>query len=248
MARNAGAVEVSTATTEFTAAMLGWPLRTFEAAVPPDRLGWGWAKFAFTGWISVVLGGSQHLAPSGAERLVLQRHGHGSQAREVTIAFGVEDVDYLLSDTGVDALREIAALRLTSATLVTDIAWARARFGEQAAVLVETTRLRRKAAAKLSDPARWLFTDEALQQATTEPVARHRARRLSGARVQDATCSIGTELVALRDSAALLIGSDIDPVRLAMARHNVAGVDVCRADALRPITRDAVVVLDPAPT
>ncbi len=40
MARNAGAVEVSTATTEFTAAMLGWPLRTFEAMVPPGKLGW----------------------------------------------------------------------------------------------------------------------------------------------------------------------------------------------------------------
>lgn len=53
MARSAGAVEVSTATTEFTAAMLGWPLRTFEAAVPPGRLGWGWAKFAFNSWIGL---------------------------------------------------------------------------------------------------------------------------------------------------------------------------------------------------
>src|SRR6185503_8451769 len=47
MGVNAGAVEVRTATEEFTAAMLGWPVRTFEAAVPPGRLGWGWAKFAF---------------------------------------------------------------------------------------------------------------------------------------------------------------------------------------------------------
>jgi hypothetical protein len=30
--------------------MLGWPLRTFEYAVPTDRLGWGWAKFAFNSW------------------------------------------------------------------------------------------------------------------------------------------------------------------------------------------------------
>ncbi|AQT80914.1 SAM-dependent methyltransferase [Mycolicibacterium litorale] len=52
-ARSAGAVDVSTATTEFTAAMLGWPLRTFEAAVPPGRLGWGWAKFAFNSWIGL---------------------------------------------------------------------------------------------------------------------------------------------------------------------------------------------------
>src|ERR1700753_2277420 len=47
---NAGAVQVETATEEFTAAMLGWPLRTFESTVPPGKLGWGWAKFAFTSW------------------------------------------------------------------------------------------------------------------------------------------------------------------------------------------------------
>jgi hypothetical protein len=110
---------------------------------------------------------------------------------------------------------------------------------------VETTLLRRKAAAKFRHATDWLFTDEALQQATAEPVARHRSRRLAGARVHDATCSVGTELAALRDSAELLVGSDIDPVRLAMARHNVVDVAVCRADALRPITRDAVVLLDP---
>ena len=39
--------------TEFTAAMLGWPVRTFEAAVPPGRLGWGWAKFAFSSWTTL---------------------------------------------------------------------------------------------------------------------------------------------------------------------------------------------------
>jgi ubiquinone/menaquinone biosynthesis C-methylase UbiE len=53
MARNAGAAEVTTQTTEFTAAMLGWPLRTLEAMVPPGKLGWGWAKFAFTGWTTL---------------------------------------------------------------------------------------------------------------------------------------------------------------------------------------------------
>ncbi|OBF92390.1 SAM-dependent methyltransferase [Mycobacterium sp. 852002-51152_SCH6134967] len=162
------------------------------------------------------------------------------------MAFGVEDVDYLRGPAGVDALRETATLRLTGNTLVADIASARRRFGDRAAVLVETTLLRRKAAAKLSNPDGWLFTDEALQQATAEPVARHRARRLSGARVHDATCSIGTELAALRESADVVIGSDIDPVRLAMARNNVDGVDLCRADALRPITNGTVVVLDPA--
>jgi ubiquinone/menaquinone biosynthesis C-methylase UbiE len=49
-ALRAGAVDVTTATEELLAAFLGWPVRTFEAAVNPDRLGWGWAMFAYRGW------------------------------------------------------------------------------------------------------------------------------------------------------------------------------------------------------
>ena len=49
-ARRAGAREVRVVTEELTAAMLGWPVRTFEAAVPPGKLGWGWAMFAYRAW------------------------------------------------------------------------------------------------------------------------------------------------------------------------------------------------------
>jgi hypothetical protein len=143
-------------------------------------------------------------------------------------------------------LREVARYALTDATRISDIASARRTFGRWAAVLVETTLLRRRAAAKFDDPTDWLFTDEALQQATASTVAAHRAKRLAGAVVHDATCSIGSELAALRNSSTLVLGSDIDAVRLAMARNNVADVDLCRADALRPITRDTVVIVDPA--
>lgn len=107
--------------------------------------------------------------------------------------------------------------------------------------------LRRRAADKLPGTAEWLFTDEALQQATAAPVALHRANRLHGNVIHDVTCSIGAELAALRASATRVVGSDIDPVRLAMARHNLGETaDLCRADALHPVTRDAVVVADPA--
>ena len=78
-------------------------------------------------------------------------------------------------------MREVARYRLTRSTLVSDIASARTHFADRAPVLVETVLLRRKAAAKFADPSDWLFTDEALQQATAEPVAEHRARRLAGA-------------------------------------------------------------------
>jgi len=49
-ALRAGAVDVRTTTEELTAALFGWPVRTFEAAVNPDRLGWGWAMFAYRSW------------------------------------------------------------------------------------------------------------------------------------------------------------------------------------------------------
>ncbi len=46
----AGAIDVRTVTEELTASWFGWPVRTFEAAVRPGALGWGWARFAYTGW------------------------------------------------------------------------------------------------------------------------------------------------------------------------------------------------------
>jgi hypothetical protein len=146
----------------------------------------------------------------------------------------------------VHALRDVADHELTDVTRVTDIASIRTQFGVRAAVLVETELLRRRAAAKFDEPSDWLFTDDALQQATAQAVAEHRARRLAGATVHDVTCSVGTELASLRNSAGFVLGSDIDPVRLAMARHNVRDVPLCRADALHPVTRDAVVLADPA--
>ncbi|GAA4992671.1 class I SAM-dependent methyltransferase [Actinopolymorpha pittospori] len=50
-AERAGAVTVRTVTEELTAAWFGWPVRTFEHAVNPERLGWGWASFAYRGWL-----------------------------------------------------------------------------------------------------------------------------------------------------------------------------------------------------
>ncbi|GAB3597562.1 class I SAM-dependent methyltransferase [Angustibacter peucedani] len=49
-ALRAGAVDVRTVTEELTAAVVGWPVRTFEAAVNPERLGLRWATFAFRTW------------------------------------------------------------------------------------------------------------------------------------------------------------------------------------------------------
>lgn len=50
VALRSGAVDVQTVTEELSASWFGWPVRTFEAAVKPGALGWGWANFAFGTW------------------------------------------------------------------------------------------------------------------------------------------------------------------------------------------------------
>jgi hypothetical protein len=185
------------------------------------------------------------VATRGTQGLVLQRRDHRDQT---VLNFSLADVAYLTSDEGSAALAVAGALPLGDR--ISEIAALRDQFGDRTPLLVETVLLRRRAVAKLSGlPGThdWLFTDEALQQASAAPVALHRSERLRGNMIHDVTCSIGTELAALRGSAARVVGSDVDAVRLAMARHNLGdAVDLCRADALRPVTRDTVVLADPA--
>jgi ubiquinone/menaquinone biosynthesis C-methylase UbiE len=51
LALAAGAAGVEVKTEELLASWFGWPVRTFECAVPRDRLGWGWAMFAYRTWL-----------------------------------------------------------------------------------------------------------------------------------------------------------------------------------------------------
>jgi ubiquinone/menaquinone biosynthesis C-methylase UbiE len=51
-ALRAGAVDVETGGEELVAALIGWPVRTFEAAVNPQRLGWSWAMTAYRAWLA----------------------------------------------------------------------------------------------------------------------------------------------------------------------------------------------------
>lgn len=98
---------------------------------------------------------------------------------------------------------------------------------------------------------------------------------IGAAGVHDVTCSIGTDLAGLTSAgptapgltgsgltgpgltgpgltgpeltgSGLVLGSDLDPVRLAMAAVNVPAVPLVRADALAPVSRDLVPYADPA--
>lgn len=52
-ARRAGLGDVRTVTHELTAAWWGWPVRTFECAVAPERLGMRWRTFAYRSWCAL---------------------------------------------------------------------------------------------------------------------------------------------------------------------------------------------------
>lgn len=165
--------------------------------------------------------------------------------------FGLADVRYLTNAAGAEALAAADRLAVTDASLLADLSRMRTVAGDRAPAVVETVRLRRRAIGKLGpDAAGWLFTDEALQQATPAVVARHRATRLAGIGVHDLTCSVGSDLTALASVAGPAVGSDLDPVRVLMARHNLvaAGFEprVFVADALTRTTRGLLGYADPA--
>jgi hypothetical protein len=164
----------------------------------------------------------------------------------VAYAFSLDDVGFLTSGAG----REALAALVPSGDPLRDVAAARRLVGpERAAAVLETVLLRGRARSRLPDD--WLWTADALEQATALPVAQHRAARLAavaaGRVVADVTCSVGVETAVLSGAFERVVGSDLDPVRLAMARANVPGTRLVRADALAPAVRPgAVLVADPA--
>lgn len=132
---------------------------------------------------------------------------------------------YLLSPPGQHWLAWLAQQEITPQSHLALASRLREELApELAQALLETALLRREAAAKFSRAGRMYFTREALEQASAEPVARHRARRFAAAgvaHVADLGCGIGGDALALA-AHSHVTGVDRDRVRLVMARENVA--------------------------
>jgi SAM-dependent methyltransferase len=120
------------------------------------------------------------------------------------------------------------------------------------AAAVAQHELRARAAGKFAAAGRMWFTREGLEQASAEPLARHRAARYASFdQVADLCCGIGGDLCALapgRDALAV----DLDPVHLRMARENArlhgAGELAAVAADVRDLRlpRSVAVFIDPA--
>ncbi len=89
------------------------------------------------------------------------------------------------------------------------------------------------------DAARMYFTRDGLEQATRSSVAAHRAARLAaaGPSVIDLTCGIGGDLVAFARAGLTAAGVDLDPLRVEIARANLAALGLGGAVSVGDGTR-----------
>jgi hypothetical protein len=144
----------------------------------------------------------------------------------------VETFRWLLTDDGQSLLAAATAAQGTPLQVQKQLraAVSTGSTDEQAARVAAAlgqVELRGRAAAKLGDDAASMyFTRDGLEQATRATVARHRAARvaLGGASVIDLTCGIGGDLVAFARAGLTTAGIDLDPLRVEMARANLAAL------------------------
>ncbi len=132
---------------------------------------------------------------------------------------------WLLSDAGMAALDRIRELRERGESTLRISERLRGEIDPDLVALALTQHeLRDRAAAKFTDADRLFFTREGLEQATSDVIATHRARRFAGiTSVVDLCCGIGGDLMALAqvDGITHLSGVDLDPVHLLLAGTNV---------------------------
>lgn len=115
-----------------------------------------------------------------------------------------------------------------------------------------TVELRHRAREKFSQASSMYFDREGLEMATREEVARYRAARFDGCdSIVDLCCGIGGDTLALATNTPV-IAVDTDPLRLEMARMNVAATGALdrvlfvRANARGFRARAEAAFVDPA--
>ena len=136
----------------------------------------------------------------------------------------LELVEFLLSGPARKALDALAHSELGDAHTLARLMELRQSFRpEEAAVLLDQARLRQQGSAKFVSADASYYTDEALQQASSLLVARYRAHYFAAyQRVADLGCGIGADTIALAAVVPAVLAVELDPVRAALARENVA--------------------------
>ena len=136
----------------------------------------------------------------------------------------LDDLAFLLSADGQRWLADVGQMEITPQTHLQIATWLRQKLPQtQAQAVLETIVLRQHATTKFSRASQMYFVRAALEQASAEMVAQHRARRfaeLGCQHIADLGCGIGGDALALAAQAEVT-GVEWDSVRLAMAQENV---------------------------
>ena len=141
---------------------------------------------------------------------------------------GLANLELLTSPAGEALLARLAGTELPpGAELQLAAALRRDYPAELVIAALAQHELRLRARAKFSRAEQMWLTRDGLEQASAEPIARHRATRYAGtARVADLCCGIGGDLIALaggRNGGASpdsVLAVDRDPLHLRMAARN----------------------------
>ena len=134
----------------------------------------------------------------------------------------LEDFQSLLSPVGQVALQAAVDMRPVEADFLRCQAVLSRSFSpEMARAALEIAILRREAEEKFPYADRMYFSRQALEQASSYAISTYRAQRFQPfSRLADLGCSIGGDTLALA-AVAPVVGIDLDPLRLAMARANL---------------------------
>ena len=138
------------------------------------------------------------------------------------MALTLEDIEFLRGDRARDLLAAYANSDLIEASTLGLLTRLRACLKpRQASAVLQTLQLREKAKTKFPlYGSSMLFTDDALQQASQPAARRYRARLFGARSLLDLCCGIGSDALAFAAAGGQALGLDIDPVRIAIARHN----------------------------
>lgn len=170
------------------------------------------------------------------------------------MAYSSDEVDFLARNRAAIAT-SAESLELTKASTMADMDSLRKEYGEYSRAVAELTSARRAGVRTHKFPGlaesatEFLVDTDSIQQATPHSVAQFRAQELAALginQVHDVTCSVGFEGAALTGAGISYIGSDIDRIRLSMARHNIPTGHFLAADALTQTTTSDVILADPA--
>ena len=159
------------------------------------------------------------------------------------MALSLDDIAFLRSERGRQYLAAYADCDISKAnTLPLLTALRKALPLTEASAVLTTLRLRRKAVSKFPRFAGdMLFTEAGLQQASHPLVRRYRAGLVESRDVLDVCCGIGGDSLAMVAAGRDVLGLDINPVRIAIARHNAAATRLSAAfrvaDAAGPLPR-----------